>query len=252
MTRKTTQSTNFFLGKAGQQLLMFVVMLLFGFIVMNHVQSVRETIEDRTLIELYYEREAELQVQHERYSKLQEENKTLNQQKNDLIEAMLSREGYDELYEELRKVRLLAGLTETRGPGVMVTMNDKPDYDILKDSDASIVHDSDILHVLDLLKNAGVAALSVNDLRITSVSGVQCIGSTIRCNERRMLPPYVIRAIGQPEQLAAAIDKDEMLSVRQVKEIGLVVSVEMSPEIVIPPFHAADQLGRYITLLEGK
>lgn len=252
MTRKTAQPMNFFQGKAGQQLLVFVVMLLFGFIVMNHVQSVRDTVEDRTLVELYYEREAELQVQHERYDKLLDENQALNQKKNDLIEAMLSREGYDTLYEELQKVRLLAGLTEITGPGVIVTMNDKPDYDILKDSEASIVHDSDILHVLDLLRNAGVAALSVNDMRVTSVSGVQCIGSTIRCNERRMLPPYVIKAVGNPEHLAAAIGEDEMLSVRQTPEIGLVVTVEASTEIVVPPFHAADQLGRYITLLEGK
>ena len=100
-------------------------------------------------------------------------------------------------------------------------------------------------------RNAGVAALSVNDLRITNVSFIRCIGSTIRCNQYRMLPPFVIKALGDPAQLAAAIAGDPMFSMRQLPDIGLVVKVEMVDDVVIPAFAEADRFGTYITLLEG-
>ena len=234
-----------------QQLMLFVVMLLFGFIVTNHVQSVRARSETRSLAVIYQQRERELNEQIKQSEVLTQENAALNQRKNELIGEVLVDQGYAELSLELERIRLLAGFTEVRGPGIVLTLNDKPDYAILKDSDASLVHDGDIRHALDLLRNAGVAALSVNDLRITNVSYIRCIGSTIRCNQYRMLPPFVIKALGDPAQLAAAIAGDPMFSMRQLPDIGLVVKVETVEEVVIPAFAEADRFGAYITLLEG-
>jgi uncharacterized protein YlxW (UPF0749 family) len=234
-----------------QQLMLFVVMLLFGFIVTNHVQSVRARSETRSLAVIYQQRERELNEQIKQNEVLTQENTALNQRKNELIGEVLVDQGYAELSLELERIRLLAGFTEVRGPGIVLTLNDKPDYAILKDSDASLVHDGDIRHALDLLRNAGVAALSVNDLRITNVSYIRCIGSTIRCNQYRMLPPFVIKALGDPAQLAEAIAGDPMFSMRQLPDIGLVVKVETVEEVVIPAFAESDRFGAYITLLEG-
>ncbi|MDD2442158.1 MAG: DUF881 domain-containing protein [Clostridiaceae bacterium] len=234
-----------------QQLMLFVVMLLFGFIVTNHVQSVRARSETRSLAVIYQQRERELNEQIKQSEVLTQENTALNQRKNELIGEVLVDQGYAELSLELERIRLLAGFTEVRGPGIVLTLNDKPDYAILKDSDASLVHDGDIRHALDLLRNAGVAALSVNDLRITNVSYIRCIGSTIRCNQYRMLPPFVIKALGDPAQLAEAIAGDPMFSMRQLPDIGLVVKVETVEEVVIPAFAESDRFGAYITLLEG-
>ena len=234
-----------------QQLMLFVVMLLFGLIVTNHVQSVRARSETRSLAVIYQQRERELNEQIKQSEVLTQENTALNQRKNELIGEVLVDQGYAELSLELERIRLLAGFTEVRGPGIVLTLNDKPDYAILKDSDASLVHDGDIRHALDLLRNAGVAALSVNDLRITNVSYIRCIGSTIRCNQYRMLPPFVIKALGDPAQLAEAIAGDPMFSMRQLPDIGLVVKVETVEEVVIPAFAESDRFGAYITLLEG-
>ncbi|MBP8988679.1 MAG: DUF881 domain-containing protein [Clostridia bacterium] len=235
-----------------QQIIIFVIMLLFGFIIMNHVQSVKAQSPTRDVVALYREREEELKKQEERYQKLLEENKTLNEKKAALMESLLVDQGREELSAELQKVRLLAGFTEIRGPGIILTLDDKPDFDILKDTEASIVHDGDIRHALDLLRNVGVAGLSVNDLRITNASYIKCIGSTIRCNQSRLLPPFVIKAIGDPDQLAQAILQDILFSMRQDPAIGLIVTVEKEEEVVLPPFAEADNFERYITLLEGK
>ena len=234
-----------------QQLLLFVIFLLFGIIVMNHIESVRSENQRQDLIFQYRELEEQLTIQEQEYARLEQENKDLNSRKAAIIEELLIDQGYNELSQELQYVRTLAGFTEVSGPGILVTLNDKPDYDILKDSDASIVHDGDIRHVVDLLRNAGAAAISVNDLRITHVSSVICIGSTIRCNQTRMLPPFVIKAIGDPPALRQAIESDEMLNLRKGLEIGLAVKAEESETVVIPPFSDADRFEQYISLLEG-
>lgn len=251
MTGQADSGKNIKKGRLRQQFMMFVIMLLVGFIVMNHVQATRASTQHRNLIIIYREREEQLKRQEEQFRKLQQENEQLNARKAAAIESLLIDQGYEDLSAELQKVRLLAGFTEVRGPGIVLTLNDKPDYDILKDSDASIVHDGDIRHAIDLLRNAGAAAISVNDIRITHVSFIQCIGSTIRCNQVRMLPPYVIEAIGDPERLAGAILQDSLFTLRQYQEIGLIVQVQTSDDVVIPPFADSDDFDRYITLLEG-
>jgi uncharacterized protein YlxW (UPF0749 family) len=251
MNSQTRQEKNIKKSRMRQQFMMFVIMLLVGFIVMNHVQATRASTQNRNLILIYREREEQLKRQEEQYRKLQQENEQMNARKAAAIESLLIDQGYADLSSELQRVRLLAGFTEVRGPGIVLTLNDKPDYDILKDSDASIVHDGDIRHALDLLRNSGAAALSVNDIRITHVSFIQCIGSTIRCNQVRMLPPYVIKAIGDPERLAGAIQQDNLFTLRQYPEIGLIVSVQSMEEVIIPAFAESDNFDRYITLLEG-
>ncbi len=234
-----------------QQLLLFIIFLLFGMIVTNHVTAVRADRLRNDSIYQYRKLEEQIKEQEERSERLQAENLDLNARRTAVIEALLIDQGQAGLLQELQLVRVLAGFTEVSGPGVQVVLSDKPDYDILIDSDASIVHDGDIRHVLDLLRNAGAAALSVNKIRITQVSSVICIGSTIRCNQERMLPPFVIEAIGDPKALKEVIEQDEMLNARKASEIGLVVMVNSQDQVTLPPFAQADQFQRYISLLEG-
>ena len=251
MNERGKKKENQYGGLLSQRFMMFLIMLLFGFIMASHVQSVRSGNPSRNLITINREREEELKKQEEQYAKLMLENEQLNTRKTDAINELLIDRGLAELSSELQKIRLLAGLTEVRGPGIILTLADKPDYDILRDSDASIVHDGDIRHALDLLRTAGAAALSVNDLRITNVSYIQCIGSTIRCNQFRLLPPFVVKAIGDPAQLAEAIQQDSQFIMRQYPDIGLTVDVKIEEEVVLPAFVESDDIARYITLLEG-
>ena len=177
------------------------------------------------------------------------ENERLLQAKEEAITNLLNREGNTALLAELNRVKVLAGLTAVQGPGVAVTLDDKPGFDVIKDTADALVHDSDVRHVLDLLKASGAAALSVNDQRIVNSSYVFCIGPTILCNMQRLTPPYVIRAIGDPEPMQAAILQDPMLSLRQSPEIGLIVKTDLHAAIVCPAFAEADDLDKFIDRL---
>lgn len=234
-----------------QSLFLFVLLFLFGVIVTNHVTLVNKNREQNNLAALYKTRQEELDAALAQYESLTAENDRLLELKEAAIAQVLSQEGQPGLMDELKRMQALAGLTDVTGPGLSVTLNDKPGFDVIRDSADAIVHDSDVRHVLELLKSSGAAALSVNDQRITNASYVFCIGPTILCNMQRLTPPYVIRAVGQdPETMAMSIQNDPMLSLRQTPEIGLVVLVETSPEVTCPAFAGADDLSPYIDKLE--
>lgn len=236
--------------KLQQNIMLFVLFLLFGIILINHVKSVGV---DRATLDLtvrYRQRQEDLRRYEERYQKLLEDNRLLNEQKDQAIADLLSRQGMEDILEELMFNRALAGFTEVRGPGVTVRLDDKPGYNFLIDSEDSIVHDTDISHVLDLLRNAGAGAFAVNNTRIVNVSYVKCIGSTIRCIQERLMPPYIIVALGDPDSLAAAISEDQMFNIRKTQGIGLIVEVKKEEEVVIPPFSEAGDITKYIDRLD--
>lgn len=236
--------------KNQQKLLMFVLMFLFGFILMEHVQTVRAGANPDDLVERYVKRQAELAEYQDRYAKLLAENETLTLQKEKAITDLLNREGYEGLLSELKKINVLAGFTEVRGPGVTVVLDDKPGYDILTDSLDSIVHDGDILSAINLLIDSGAAAIAVNGLRITNSTYILCNASTILCNQQRITPPFIITARGDPASMAEAIRTDQNFSIRQASGIDLVVKVTEETEVVIPAFAEADNISQYIDRLE--
>ncbi len=232
-----------------QNLLLFVLMLLFGFIVMNHVTSVQADSDTRNLAQLYRQRENRLLDYMTQHDALLAENEALTSQKDQLISSLLESQGYGDLLAELEKIRVLAGFTEVKGAGIILTLDDKPDY-TPNDSLESIVHDTDIRHAIDILIEAGAAAFAINGQRLTNASSIKCIGSTIRCNQERLSPPYVITALGDSESLYQAVANDQLFNFRQTKGIDLVVAVKRSDEVIIPAFADPDNIEQYINLLE--
>lgn len=228
----------------------FLLLFIFGVIVMNHIQTVRASNPGSDLSERYKTRASELAQYEAQYQKLLEENARLTQEKEQVISNLLNQEGYESLQAELTRLRILAGFTPVTGSGVSLTIDDKVDYDVLTDPIDSIVHDSDIRYAINLLNGSGAAALAVNGQRIVNASYVFCIGPTILCNMQRLTPPYVITAIGNPALLADAVRQDPMFNLRQTPSIGLVVNIKEETELLIPAFAEADQFAKYIDRLE--
>ena len=67
------------------------------------------------------------------------------------------------------------------------------------------MHQDDILRILNELRSAGAEALSVNDQRVLATSEIRCAGNTVSINNTRTAAPFVIKAIGDPEQLESGI-----------------------------------------------
>ena len=64
-----------------------------------------------------------------------------------------------------------------------------------------IIHDDDLLRVINELRAAGAEAIAINGERIVAMSEIRCAGPTLSVNNNRSAPPYEIKAIGNPNNL---------------------------------------------------
>jgi len=102
--------------------------------------------------------------------------------------------------------RQISGLTELVGPGMEVIIDDSNrDLSLWEDVNDVLVHDSDVLLILNDLLAAGAEAISLNGHRIVHTSAVSCGGYIVHVNGVPEAKPFRIQAIGDPAVLSAAM-----------------------------------------------
>lgn len=112
----------------------------------------------------------------------------------------------DILSGDLKYSKSISGHTRLEGPGLSIKMYDNPDSQIVgADVNDDVIHDLDILNILNDLKIAGAEAISINDQRVLSSSEIMCRGPVIRINGKSIATPFVIKAIGDPKLLMASV-----------------------------------------------
>ncbi len=127
------------------------------------------------------------------------------------------------LTDEIQKLRTVAGLTDVKGRGVIVSFAKE---------DALNVEDDDLLFVLNELRATDAQALAINDQRIIDTSEVRVAGGYIMVNGRHVTPPYVIKAIVDPDNAVNALN---MIggSLEKIR-LFIDVKVEKSNNLEIP------------------
>ena len=156
-----------------------------------------------------------------------------NAKENELRDAVLkAKEKYDNLYQELEEAEnkleveranatqnnteltdleneikdgnKVLGLSEVTGNGLIITINDNQDISLnswFADPNLLVVHDTDLISVVNELKNAGAEAISINEQRLVTTSAIECDGNIIKVNGEKIGAPFTIKAIGLPEVL---------------------------------------------------
>ena len=129
------------------------------------------------------------------------------------------------------------GLTEVVGQGITITLTDGDGKGGSKlDLSSYLVHYSDLIEVINSLKNAGAEAISVNDQRITNSTAISCVGNVIKINNEKVGVPFIINAIGSPEKLYGALT---MLGgyIDKFKDEGVIVTIDKQTSITIPKYN---------------
>lgn len=102
-----------------------------------------------------------------------------------------------------------AGLTALEGPGLTVTLEDAPESiresagDQVSDA---IVHQQDIQAVANALWAGGAEAMTLQGQRVVSTTGIKCVGNTVLLHGVTYSPPYVVSAIGDPDELRDSLE----------------------------------------------
>lgn len=104
------------------------------------------------------------------------------------------------------------GAAEVTGIAIQVTLDDAGySLDTLPEGytvDDVVVHEQDVHAVVNAMWAGGAEAMMVQDQRIISTSAVRCVGNTLYLQGRVYSPPYTITAIGDPNQIQAALAAD--------------------------------------------
>ncbi|MFB6825787.1 DUF881 domain-containing protein [Streptomyces virginiae] len=110
-------------------------------------------------------------------------------------------------------VALLAGATEVRGPGIKLVVDDakgassggggKP-RESSGFSDTGRLRDRDMQKIVNGLWQSGAEAISINGQRLTELSAIRAAGDAILVDNRPLVPPYEVLAVGDKKRLGTA------------------------------------------------
>lgn len=139
--------------------------------------------------------------------------------------------------EELHKINVLLGLTDVSGKGVVITVDDsKLESSQLIDVNSAVVHDGDLIEIVNILKNAGAEAISINGQRIINTTAITCDGTVVRINGEKIGVPFIISAIGNPEGLKGSLEMKNNYVSQMILD-GVEVNIIKSNKIEIPKYN---------------
>ncbi len=215
----------------GHRGMMFLIFLLFGILINLQFRGIviSESNDGVSVKELTAQLEAEkaenvqlmgqltnIEAEYEQLLK----NIGTNSNNKEINELLKTRD-----YEYLR-----AGLVPVTGRGIVITMEDAKTIGEL-DIKEYIIHDYDVNLILHELKANGAEAISINDERVILTTKPVCAGPTVIVNDNRYPPPYVFKAIGDPDVLFEAINT--MPQVAFMRLLGIRVDIVKQDEIVV-------------------
>ena len=186
-------------------------------------------------------------ISYKQWSNIKTEINNLDKQNQDLAKEIillrnkLARDNSQRIDKELKtrldEANILAGFTPVGGAGIIVMLDDNPDLMLEKsDINSFIIHDINLLLVINQLKAAGAEAISVNSERIVVNSEVRCAGPTILVNLNRVAPPFEIKAIGDPEKLESALLSKEG-ELEALRLMGIRVNMQKTNKVEIPAYN---------------
>ncbi|MGD0153419.1 MAG: DUF881 domain-containing protein [Thermacetogeniaceae bacterium] len=167
---------------------------------------------------------------------------------NSQLTSVSGKQALVTLQSQIQQLDILAGYTEVKGPGLLISLDDNR-----KDAEAAqarnpaqfkpddfLIHDRNLLYVVNDLRAAGAEAISVNDQRVVASTEFRCAGNTILVNTTRLAPPYIIRAIGDQDSLSSTLELPES-EFNILKMSGFPVSIERSPALLLPAYKGSYQ-----------
>ncbi|MEU6545001.1 DUF881 domain-containing protein [Streptomyces sp. NPDC046859] len=147
--------------------------------------------------------------------------------------------------EQADLVSILSGAVEVRGPGVKLVVDDAKEAGDVAGGDArgasgfsdtGRVRDRDMQRVVNGLWESGAEAVSINGQRLTALSAIRAAGDAILVDNRPLVPPYTVLAVGDGERLSRAFqDSADGLYLNALQEnFGIRTSISAQEDLRLP------------------
>jgi uncharacterized protein YlxW (UPF0749 family) len=140
----------------------------------------------------------------------------------------------DLMEEELKSLKEVSGMSKISGEGVIITIKDS-DKELASGQNPNdlIVHDIDIIRVINDLKKSGAKAISINGERLLPLSKIKCSGATITVNDKTYGQPFIISAIGDKDILMASMISPQSYANLLKDGYGIYIKVKQKDGITI-------------------
>jgi len=191
-------------------------------------QSDAATNPNADLIEIINRIEAETALLEEAVENRREQIEKTQEQQLQGVDQLSDLQG------ELTWLKRRTGLTQATGPGIAVILDDneagaataKAAEPYTFDPSNYIIHDKDLLYLVNDLKNGGAEAISINNQRIIATSDIRCVGTVILVNSTRLAPPYEVKAIGNQKKLEEATIEGQIYPWLRAREFPVKLTIE--------------------------
>ncbi|MBU8548540.1 DUF881 domain-containing protein [Streptomyces sp. WAC06273] len=142
-------------------------------------------------------------------------------------------------------VGILSGAIEVHGPGVKLVVDDAKDAGTGGDgqprgtsgfSDTGRVRDRDMQRVVNGLWESGAEAISINGQRLTALSAIRAAGDAILVDNRPLVPPYTVLAVGDGERLSSRFqDSVDGFYLHALQEnYGIRTAISVADDLELP------------------
>lgn len=137
---------------------------------------------------------------------------------------------------QMENANKMIGLTDVTGDGITFTVADgeKSSKSVL-DASSLLVHDKDLLSIVNELKNAGAEAISINNQRVIITTPIICGGNIININGEKIGSPFEFKAIGSQAALSNISRPGGYLDILE-NTYGLKVSKIKKQTVTIPKY----------------
>ena len=159
--------------------------------------------------------------------------KLVSYEEAEAIEGQAEEEVKKNLLKEVDVYKIASGNQKVEGAGVEVIIDDGI-RDLFEGEDVNnvLVHDMDLMMVVNELRKYGAEVIAINGQRIAANSAISCSGYTIRINGNVYARPFKITAIGDGKRMAAALAAPEGYATT-LKQWGIQVEVRLKDSIAI-------------------
>ncbi len=168
----------------------------------------------------------------------------------DQLSASLGSKAPKRLQRRIDRLSGPVGLDPVEGPGLTVTLDDAPREALNSLNDPNVdvsdllVHQQDIQAVANAMWAGGAEAMTIQGQRVSSTTGIKCVGNSVVLNDVPYAPPYVISAIGPTEEMLASIRSTPQIDyyLQYVDIYGLGWDVKTESNLQMPGFTGSTEL----------
>ncbi|NLZ55747.1 MAG: DUF881 domain-containing protein [Clostridiaceae bacterium] len=214
---------------------LFIIFILAGAIIAVQFLSVtaRRTAADVQTNQYYIDEYNKEKVREE---ELLAKNRRLHREHDDLLIESVSymgayRSEYESISNMLAFARQMCGLTDMAGAGLELTLRDAEDATYAPGEQLKIIHDSDLLWALELMRRAEVRAVALNGERVVHSSNIRCNGPSVQVNNKQKSAPFILSVIGDPEEIQRIFVEDDWFKRRVAHGIILDFAVKDAVKI---------------------